>query len=210
MRVYMVIVTSIVSKTNERAVKSIQGWSVIGRLWWKWLVEKVCFESGLKERRADRRWQWWRWWKRWSGMTKEVRLWGRDWEMWMRLTEWFRKLVEEVKCGISKGAVSDIYSYTRWFSSLLCHPAGTQSDLAIAPRTDTRPVRLLWNAMCSTIVHIYSYWWSLLLLSASSAAECSTSAYEKSIQLLNKLLCLQHIGGPWSGMTGSKSISSTW
>jgi len=29
-------------------------------------------------------------------MTKEVRLWGKDWEMWVRLTEWFRKLVPEV------------------------------------------------------------------------------------------------------------------
>ena len=70
---------------------------------WKTVVKmicgKMCFESGVKERRGDRRWQWWRWWKRWSGMTKEVRLWGRDWEMWMRLVEWFRKLVPEVGCG---------------------------------------------------------------------------------------------------------------
>jgi len=64
---------------------------------WKTMVEMICGKSVF--------WDWseregvidgWRWWKRWSGMTKEVRQWGRDWEMWIRLTEWFRKLVPEV------------------------------------------------------------------------------------------------------------------
>jgi len=71
-------------------VMSVQGWSVFGRLWWKWFVEKVCFESRVKERRGDRLWQWWCWWKRSSDMTKEVRLWGRDCEMWMTLVECFK------------------------------------------------------------------------------------------------------------------------
>ena len=87
-------------------VKSVQKWSMIGWLWWKWFVEKVCFESGVKERRGDGRWQWCHWWKWWSGMTKEVRLWGRGCEMWIRLMEWFRKSVPEVGCGISKWSLS--------------------------------------------------------------------------------------------------------
>ena len=39
-------------------VKSAQGWSMIGRLWWKWFVKKVCFEAEVKEMMGDRRWQW--------------------------------------------------------------------------------------------------------------------------------------------------------
>ena len=49
-----------------------------------------------KREGGNRRWQLW---KRWSGMTKEVRLWGRDCEMWMKLAEWFGKLVSEVGYG---------------------------------------------------------------------------------------------------------------
>ena len=66
---------------------SDQGRSMIGKLYGGNDLWKRCFESGVKERMGDRRWKWWRWWKQWSGMTKE----GRNWEMWMRLAEWFRK-----------------------------------------------------------------------------------------------------------------------
>jgi len=69
--------------TNERAG---QPWSPSRGDLGLWLEDyggnnlwKMCFESGMKARKGDRRWQWWHWWKLWSGMIREVRLWSKDW-----------------------------------------------------------------------------------------------------------------------------------
>jgi len=65
----------------------------------------MSFKSGVKGRGSDRWWErrWWLWW----GDIRRMR-WARKRVNTMRVTEWRRKLITQVRWCISKGAVGDL------------------------------------------------------------------------------------------------------
>jgi len=65
----------------------------------------MSFKSGVKGRGSDRWWErrWWLWWGDIRGMR-----WTRRGVNRMRVTEWRRELIPQVRWCISKGAVGDL------------------------------------------------------------------------------------------------------
>jgi len=74
-------------------------------LWRKGFVKEMSFMSGVKDRGSDRWWErrWWVWW----GDMRRMR-WTRRRVNTMRLTEWRRELIPQVRC-------MQIYESGWWF-----------------------------------------------------------------------------------------------
>jgi len=75
------------------------------RLWTKGFVEQMGFKSGVTEWESDRWWEW-RWWLWWGDICKMR--WTRQRLHRMRLTEWRREQILQVRWCISKRAVGDL------------------------------------------------------------------------------------------------------